>query len=228
MKAEKLICEALIDASRTLPKEVESAIRKAQENETGNGKVVLNAILKNIKAAEEEQMPLCQDTGMVWCSAEIGRDAHCNIQELEKLILRGTDAAMKKGYFRRSIVTDPMGERKNTGTNLPPVIDYSIVSGSDIVLNFLLKGFGSENCSSVRMLNPTAGEEGVVAAVKEILEKAGAKPCPPVFLGVGVGGTMDRAAVLSKKAFFKKGAETALEKRIKDEINKSGNGPGGL
>ena len=131
--------------------------------------------------------------------------------KLEKLINSSLSKAFKKGLFRTSVVSDVMGERKNTGDNLPAVINYSLTSGSDITLHFLLKGFGSENCSSVTMLNPTAGKEGVVEAVVESMRKAGAKPCPPVFIGVGVGGTMDRAALMSKEAFFKRGKESDVE-----------------
>lgn len=228
MKAEEVIMDAVIEASRKLPLEAVKALVKAREEENGNSKVVLNAILDNLALAEKLEIPLCQDTGMMWCWAEIGRNARLDIVKLEKLINSSLSKAFKKGLFRTSVVSDVMGERKNTGDNLPAVINYSLTSGSDITLHFLLKGFGSENCSSVTMLNPTAGKEGVVEAVVESMKKAGAKPCPPVFLGVGVGGTMDRAALMSKEAFFKRGKESDVEREIKERVNALSIGPGGM
>lgn len=228
MKAEEVIMDAVIEASRKLPIEAVKALEKAREEENGNSKVVLNAILDNLALAEKLEIPLCQDTGMMWCWAEIGRNARLDIVKLEKLINSSLSKAFKKGLFRTSVVSDVMGERKNTGDNLPAVINYSLTSGSDITLHFLLKGFGSENCSSVTMLNPTAGKEGVVEAVVESMRKAGAKPCPPVFLGVGVGGTMDRAALMSKEAFFKRGKESDVEREIKERVNALSIGPGGM
>ena len=228
MKAEEVIMDAVIEASRKLPIEAVKALEKAREEENGNSKVVLNAILDNLALAEKLEIPLCQDTAMTWCWAEIGRNARLDIVKLEKLINSSLSKAFKKGLFRTSVVSDVMGERKNTGDNLPAVINYSLTSGSDITLHFLLKGFGSENCSSVTMLNPTAGKEGVVEAVVESMRKAGAKPCPPVFIGVGVGGTMDRAALMSKEAFFKRGRESDVEREIKERVNALSIGPGGM
>ena len=228
MKAEDLIADAVIKASRILPVDTVKALERADKEESGNPRVVMDAILENLEAAMELEIPLCQDTGMMWVWAEIGRSAKVNLPLLEKLIESSLSKAFKKGLFRTSVVTDVMGERKNTLTNMPPVINYSLTSGSDITLHFLLKGFGSENCSSVTMLDPTAGKEGVKEAVIEIMKKAGAKPCPPVFLGIGVGGTMDRAAVMSKEAFFKKGKESAFEREIRESINTLSIGPGGL
>lgn len=228
MKAEDLIADAVIKASRILPVDTVKALKRADKEESGNPRIVMDAILENLEAAMELEIPLCQDTGMMWVWAEIGRSAKVNLPLLEKLIESSLSKAFKKGLFRTSVVTDVMGERKNTLTNMPPVINYSLTSGSDITLHFLLKGFGSENCSSVTMLDPTAGKEGVKEAVIEIMKKAGAKPCPPVFLGIGVGGTMDRAAVMSKEAFFKKGKESAFEREIRESINTLSIGPGGL
>ena len=228
MKAEEVIVDAVIQASRRLPFDAMKALEKACDEDTGNSKVVLKAILENLELASELEIPLCQDTGMMWCWVEIGRNARVDMVKLEKLIVTSLSKAFKKGLFRTYVVSDVMGERKNTGDNLPPVINYSLSSGSDITLHFLLKGFGSENCSSVTMLNPTAGKEGVIEAVVDIMRKAGAKPCPPVFIGVGVGGTMDRAAVMSKEAFFKRGKESEEEREIKDRINSLSIGPGGM
>ena len=165
---------------------------------------------------------------MFWCLASIGRGSKVSIGALEELIASACMRAAKEGYYRKSVVSDPIYSRENTRTNLPPVISYECVDGDGVALSFLLKGFGSENCSSVRMLNPTAGEDGVVSAVLDMMEKAGGKPCPPVFLGVGVGGTMDRAAFLSKKAFFSSDGNNQLEARILSAVNELGIGAGGL
>lgn len=229
MKLEKLIEDALTKAIRILPEDVERSIRKAEKSESNEyGKIALKAIVDNIDIAKEKNIPLCQDTGMFWCMVEIGRDSRVDLKKLEGAIIKGAKAAAANGYYRKSVVEDPIYDRKNTGTNLPPIISYQLVDGDNITLSFLLKGFGSENCSSVRMLNPTAGEEGVINAIIDMMKAAGGKPCPPCFIGVGVGGTMDRAAFLSKKAFFKKGRETELEIKIKNRLNELGIGPGGL
>lgn len=229
MDAEKRIADALVRAIRKLPDETEKLLLAAKANERGRGgRAALDAIADNLKAAERTGLPLCQDTGMFWCLASIGRDSSVSIGHLDSLIRRSCQRAAEEGYYRRSVVSDPIYSRINTGTNLPPVISYEVVDGSDVTLRFLLKGFGSENCSSVRMINPTAGEDGVVSAVLDMMEKAGGKPCPPVILGIGVGGTMDRAAFLSKKAFFVSDGNTGLEEKILSEVNKLGIGPGGL
>lgn len=229
MKLERLIEDALIKAARELPADVEKAILKASSEEScDSGKLVFDAILKNIDIAREKNLPLCQDTGMFWCLAEIGRNSRVDLKLLEEAINKGAERAAINGFYRKSVVKDPIYERKNSGNNLPVLINYALTDGFDITLSFILKGFGSENCSSVRMINPTSGEDGVVNAVEDIMRNAGGKPCPPVFIGVGVGGTMDRAALLSKKAFFKKGKESNIEKRIKDRINALDIGPGGL
>ena len=229
MDAEKRIVEALVRAIRKLPDETEALLLAARDNEVGiGGRAALDAIADNLMAAERTGLPLCQDTGMFWCLASIGRESRVGIGHIDAIIRAACRRAAEEGYYRRSVVSDPIYSRINTATNLPPVISYEVAEGSDVTLCFLLKGFGSENCSSVRMLNPTAGEDGVVSAVVEMMEKAGGKPCPPVILGVGVGGTMDRAAFLSKKAFFASDGNTALEGRILSEVNRLGIGPGGL
>ncbi len=228
MDAESRICEALVAAIRRLPDKVGKLIHQAAENETHpSGRLVLNAVEENIRVSGRTGLPLCQDTGMFWCLASVGRDSGVSIARIEDAVMKGAGRAAVEGYYRRSVVADPVYSRKNTGTNLPPVMVYENIDGDDVILRFLLKGFGSENCSGVRMLNPTAGADGVVNAVRSIVLEAGGKPCPPIFIGVGVGGTMDRAAVLSKKAFFQNDDEE-LSARIRGEVNTLGIGPGGL
>ena len=201
-KAIARVKDGLVEAARILPEDIEKAILSAVP-EGGKAESVMSAIKENLEISRKTGLPMCQDTGGFWCLASIGRDSDVRLSDIEHLILRGAEEASLAGYFRKSIVTDPVRSRKNTGNNLPPFIFYELEDGDAVELSFLLKGFGSENCSSIRMLNPTAGEDGVVNAVVQMMQKAGGKPCPPVFLGVGIGGTMDRAAFLSKKAFFR-------------------------
>ena len=226
-KTAERIKEELIKASRVLPQDVQALIDKVNP-EGGKAESVMNAIRQNLIQAEKQNLPMCQDTGAFWCMVTVGRDSDAFLRDIESVVLEGTRKAAEEGFFRKSIVSDPVRERKNTGNNLPPFIFYELGDGSDVEVSFLLKGFGSENCSQVRMLNPTAGEDGVVQAVREMMEKAGGKPCPPVFLGVGIGGTMDRAAFLSKKAFFRESEDPILSERIMDAVNNLGIGPGGL
>ena len=226
-KAIARVKDGLVEAARILPEDIEKAILSAVP-EGGKAESVMSAIKENLEISRKTGLPMCQDTGGFWCLASIGRDSDVRLSDIEHLILRGAEEASLAGYFRKSIVTDPVRSRKNTGNNLPPFIFYELEDGDAVVLSFLLKGFGSENCSSIRMLNPTAGEDGVVNAVVQMMQKAGGKPCPPVFLGVGIGGTMDRAAFLSKKAFFRPSDDTSLSSRILSAVNELGIGPGGL
>ncbi|MGN0905523.1 MAG: fumarate hydratase, partial [Bullifex sp.] len=179
MKLRKSIENALTSAARILPPGVEECIRKASEREGGEwGKTVLASIVRNIDISRESGIPLCQDTGMFFVLVSIGRNARLNLALLEEEINAGAEAAAKNSLYRKSVVRDPLHDRTNTGTNLPCVIYYETCDGPDITINFLLKGFGSENCSGVRMLNPTAGEDDVIEAVTDIMRNAGGKPCP--------------------------------------------------
>ena len=230
MKSAEIIRDELIKASVMLPLDAMEAIESA-EAAGGKAETVMKAIRENLRIASSMNMPMCQDTGAFWCLASIGRDAKLSIGDVERVVNEGAYMAAEDGYFRKSIVSDPVFERTNTETNLPVFISYEAVDGSDLTIRFLLKGFGSENCSSVRMLNPTAGEDGVVEAVIDMLKKAGGKPCPPVFLGIGIGGTLDRAALNAKKSFFVSTEDKRYEKlseRIKAEADNLMIGPGGL
>jgi fumarate hydratase subunit alpha len=178
---------------------------------------------------------MCQDTGLFLVFADVGRTCPLSFGSIEASIMEGCETAVQQAYFRRSIVAEPVFDRTNTQNNLPPVIWWNLVEGSGLTLRILLKGFGSENCSSVRMLNPTGGKEAVVEAVRQIVQKAGGKPCPPIFVGVGLGGTMDRAAYLSKRALLRDVRQAnsdaryaALEQEILASIQTLGIGSGGL
>ena len=212
---EEMIASSIIDASMHLPESVEKKIRKAlKEERNGYARFALSKIVENIDIAAGEELPLCQDTGLLYVFCDIGKEARFSYKAFSFVLERGIRKAMKEGSFRPSLVSDPVFDRVNTKTNLPPVINYFFVDGKDITITFLLKGFGSENCSSVRMLRPTAGKDGVVDAVLDVVRTAGGKPCPPMFIGVGIGGTMDRAAILSKRALVSD--ERKKDKRYKE------------
>ena len=196
---------------------------------------VLQMILENLEVADRTALPLCQDTGMVVGTIEMGPSCILGMHAIEAAINAGIENAVTTGYFRRSVVADPLYDRINTGTNLPAIFHWRTMEKGELVVSLMLKGFGSENCGGVVMLAPTAGEEGVVEAVVDIVRKAGGKPCPPIVLGVGIGGTMDQAAVLSKQALFRNvGVHhadpryAALERRIKEKTQRLGIGAGGF
>lgn len=204
MKLAERIRDSLMHAVVELDDDVLDCIQTAFEQEECEApKAVLQAILKNLALAKETGLPMCQDTGLLLVFADVGRNCPLSLRKIEASIMEGCRMAVEQAYFRRSIVEEPVFDRINTQTNLPPVIWWNSVDGSGLQIRILLKGFGSENCSSVRMLNPTGGKEAVVEAVKQIVKTAGGKPCPPIFVGVGLGGTMDRAAYLSKRALLR-------------------------
>lgn len=236
MKLAERIRDALMHAVVELDEDVLDLIKRAYgQEEREPAKAVLDAILKNLELAKETGLPMCQDTGLFLVFADVGRTCPLSFGSIEASIMEGCETAVQQAYFRRSIVAEPVFDRTNTQNNLPPAIWWNIVEGSGLTLRILLKGFGSENCSSVRMLNPTGGKEAVVEAVRQIVQKAGGKPCPPIFVGVGLGGTMDRAAYLSKRALLRDVRQAnsdaryaALEQEILASIQTLGIGSGGL
>lgn len=236
MLLKSRICEALMKAVVELDDDVVALIEAAARMETlPASKTVLDAILQNLRIAKMQNLPMCQDTGMLIVFADVGRSCPLSLQSIEQAILEGCAEAVREAYFRRSVVEDPVYERRNILTNLPPVIWWNLVDGSDLTIQILLKGFGSENCSSVRMLNPTSGPQTVIQAVIDIVKAAGGKPCPPIFVGVGLGGTMERAAYLSKRALLRDVRLSnpderyrALEEDILNSIQATGIGSGGL
>ncbi len=227
--------EAIIQAGVVLPEDILSGIEKAKHKEEGPARSVLEHILENLVIAREKKIPLCQDTGMVILFVSTGRELQLEGEPLEALIQRAVEDAYKEGFFRKSVVEDPLKERKNTGNNLPPIIYYDSIPGDRLVIQGLLKGFGSENCSRIIMHKPTADRETVIESVVNVVKEAGGAPCPPVVLGVGMGGTMDYAARLSKKALLRNLDEhhsdpwyAELEDEILNRINATGIGSGGL
>lgn len=227
---ENAIETLLKDICVNMPKDTLMALNKAYEEEVSvYGKNNLKMALDNAKIAKENNMPICQDTGMVTVFAEIGQDVHF----VDGLFVDAVNEGVRKAYvnFRKSVLT-PI-ERKNTGDNTPAVIHTSVVAGDKIKLTVAPKGFGSENMSALKMLKPSEGLEGIKNFIVDTVSKAGSNPCPPVIIGVGIGGTMEKAALMSKHALAKsKNSDdefiSALEVELKDKINDLGIGPQGL
>ena len=219
--------------------EIGDDITNALENalnveESDTAKAVLTQLLTNNKIAKEEQIPICQDTGMAILFVEYGDKVTID-GDFAQAVNDGVREAYIDGYLRKSVVDDPVFDRKNTNDNTPAVIHTKIVSGETLKITAGCKGFGSENMSKTKMLPPSAGVEGVKAFVLDTVKTAGPNPCPPIVVGVGIGGTFEQAAVMSKKATFRRADSenqdsrySALEKELLCEINKMGIGPAGL
>ncbi len=224
--------EAVLGMNVVLPEDVHARLREAHELENGPGKEVLARILENVDVAASQRIPMCQDTGMVIAFVEVGHEVRIE-GSVRQALSRAVAEAYDEGAFRKSVVRDPL-DRVNSGDNLPPVVYLEEVEGSTVRVGLIAKGFGSENCSRTYMLKPTDDEERIGEVVCETVRLAGGSPCPPVILGVGIGGTMDYAAVLSKKALLcplgakKDEATDRLEAALLSRVNGLGIGPGGL
>ena len=233
---EEKIAELFVSANQTLPESTCCAIRNAKCSERNQlAANVLSIMEDNIEAAKELEIPVCQDTGMAVVFLEIGQDVHFEGGSLSEAINRGVERAYVDGKLRLSVVRDPLYGRKNTDNNTPAVIHTEIVLGDKVKIIALPKGFGSENMSAVKMFTPSAAEDDIIAFVTETVKRAGANPCPPVTLGVGIGGTFEKAALLSKKALARELDDinpdknyAELEKKMLDEINKLDIGPQGF
>lgn len=224
-----------IEANEQLPNDVKCALKSFYEREDGAvAKAVLENIIENYKIASAEHMPICQDTGMACVFLEIGQDVHIVGDDLYTAINEGVRRGYKNGYLRKSIVKDPIN-RVNTGDNTPAAITVDIVPGDKIKITVAPKGFGSENMSAIRMFAPSAGLEGVKEFILETVEKAGPNPCPPMVVGIGIGGTFDKAALLAKRALLRpldsKNPDpfyAELENEMLFKINELGIGPQGF
>lgn len=231
----KNIKEMCIDANYTLSDDVKNKIiNSAAVEESEIGKKILNQLEENMNIADSDNIPICQDTGMAVIFIKIGQDVHITGGNLEDAINQGVREGYIEGYLRKSVVKDPI-IRENTKDNTPAVIHYEIIPGDKIEITVAPKGFGSENMSRVCMLKPADGIEGVKNAVIETVKLAGPNACPPVVVGVGVGGTFEKCALLAKKALTRDiDSENSieyvaeLEKELLNEINKLNIGPGGL
>jgi len=227
--------ELCLQANINVRKDVTAFLKQAKEIETqDNACFALDVLIKNAEIAADEQKPFCQDTGYVTVFFEWGAKVAL-IDDLQKAVDEGVKLAYKEGYFRQSIVSDPLFKRENTGDNTPGLINFEIVSGSEVKVSILIKGAGSDNASNLVMLNPTVGTKGVEEAVLELVKQKGARSCPPLLIAVAVGGSFDKAGQASKKLLFRKIGErndnpkiAQMELDLLDKINKLGIGPGGL
>ena len=229
------IKELCIKANHFLSPDMTKALDCAvAQEESALGRKVLDSLKENLEIAGQDMIPICQDTGMAVVFINIGQDVHLTGGNLEDAINEGVRRGYVDGFLRKSVVSDPI-ERVNTKDNTPAVIHYSIVPGDKVEITLAPKGFGSENMSRVFMLKPADGIEGVKNAVLTAVKDAGPNACPPMVIGVGIGGTFEKCAILAKKALTRPAGEhseipyvKALEEELLERINKTGIGPGGL
>lgn len=229
------IKEMCIEANHFLTKDMQQRLHKAAESETTElGKMVLSQLEENLDIAGKEMIPICQDTGMAVIFVKVGQEVHIEGGLLTDAINEGVRQGYVEGYLRKSVVKDPI-YRENTNDNTPAIIHYDIVEGDNIDITVAPKGFGSENMSRVFMLKPADGIEGVKEAILTAVKDAGPNACPPMVVGVGIGGTFEKCALLAKKALTRNVEEKSpveyvrnLEKEMLEKINDLGIGPGGL
>ena len=229
------IKEMCIEANHFLSEDMKHAMKSALKTEEAFlGKQILEQLQENLQIAGDDMIPICQDTGMAVVFAEIGQDVHFEGGSLEDAIHEGVRQGYVEGFLRKSVVRDPI-YRENTKDNTPAVIHYELVPGEQVKITLAPKGFGSENMSRVFMLKPADGVEGVKNAVLTAVRDAGPNACPPMVIGVGIGGTFEKCALMAKKALTRPVNEHSeipyvreLEKELLEKINRSGIGPGGL
>lgn len=229
------IKEMCIEANHYLSEDMDCALKTVTRNEEAVlGRQILEQLQDNLKIASEEMIPICQDTGMAVVFLEIGQDVHIEGCNLEDAVNEGVRQGYIEGYLRKSVVKDPI-YRENTKDNTPAIIHYSVVPGEMLTITVAPKGFGSENMSRVFMLKPSDGIEGVKNAVMTAVKDAGPNACPPMVVGVGIGGTFEKCALMAKRALTRPIGQhseityvSELEKELLERINKTGIGPGGL
>ena len=231
----KNIKEMCIQANHYLSADMDAAMKHAADTEQSElGKKILHQLQDNLKIADEEMIPICQDTGMAVIFLEVGQDVHFEGTAIEDAVNEGVRQGYTEGFLRKSVVGDPL-VRENTKDNTPAVIHYSIVPGDQVKITMAPKGFGSENMSRVFMLKPADGIEGVKHAILTAVKDAGPNACPPMVVGVGIGGTFEKCALLAKQALTRPVDEHSdipyvkdLEEEMLSKINQLGIGPGGL
>lgn len=231
---EDTVARLCIEANLRLPPDVINAIESAEKAEPWDGaKRILSLLGDNVNIASEKMLPVCQDTGMACVFVELGQDVHID-GDFEEAVNNGVRRGYGEGYLRKSVVCDPL-RRVNTGDNTPALLTVKLTRGDKMRITVMPKGFGSENMSALKMLKPADGVEGVKNFVLETVEKAGANPCPPIIVGVGIGGSFDKAAYLAKHALLRPVDEpnpdeyyAALESELLDKINALGIGPQGF
>jgi len=224
-----------IESNYYLNDDILAALKQAlSEEESETGIHIIEKLIENSEIARNEEIAICQDTGMAIVFVDIGQDVHVSGGNITEAINEGVRRGYRKGFLRNSVVGDPL-ERKNTGDNTPAVVHYNVVEGDKLKITVAPKGFGSENMSALKMLKPSDGIEGVKKFIVETVDKAGSNPCPPVIVGVGIGGSFEKAAVLAKKALLRPINQRSsiehirkLELELLKEVNKLGIGPLGL
>ena len=237
LSAEKItqaVERLCIDANCHLPVDMKERIRSCYEGENWPcAKEILEQIIQNYEIADRENQPICQDTGMACVFLKIGQDVHIN-GDVNEAVNEGVRRGYAEGYLRKSVVRDPL-DRVNTGDNTPAIIYYELVPGDRVEITVAPKGFGSENMSRIKMLRPSDGLQGVKDFVLDTVAQAGPNPCPPIVVGVGIGGTFDKAAFLAKKALLRPVDVSSedpfyaqLEQELLERINALGIGPQGL
>lgn len=230
----EVVARLCIDANYHLPPDMKKQIISSSKEESWEtASIILDQIIENFNIADENLQPICQDTGLACVFLSIGQDLHIN-GNLEEAVNEGVRKGYSKGYLRKSVVSDPLN-RVNTGDNTPAMIYYDICPGDKLKITVAPKGFGSENMSQIKMLKPSDGIEGVKNFVIKVVEDAGPNPCPPIVVGVGIGGTFDKAAYLAKKALMRpvdqRNSElfyAELEEELLEKINALGIGPQGF
>ena len=227
--------EMCIEANHYLSPDMDEAMKKAVTTEKSElGRKILNQLQDNLRIADEEMIPICQDTGMAVIFLEVGQDVHFEGMAIEDAVNEGVRRGYTEGFLRKSVVGDPL-IRENTRDNTPAVVHYSIVPGDKVKITMAPKGFGSENMSRVFMLKPADGIDGVKNAILTAVKDAGPNACPPMVVGVGIGGTFEKCALLAKKALTRPVNEHSdipyikgIAEELVDKINRLGIGPGGL
>ncbi|MBR4304183.1 MAG: fumarate hydratase [Clostridia bacterium] len=233
-KITEVVRRLCIEANCYLPQDIKDRIIQCRKEESwGTAQEILDRIIENYEIADTVPQPICQDTGVACVFLEIGQDVHIN-GDLSAAVNEGVKQGYKDGYLRKSVVGDPLN-RVNTGDNTPAMLYTELVPGDGLKITVAPKGFGSENMSQIKMLRPSDGVEGVKAFVTKVVEEAGPNPCPPIVVGVGIGGTFDKAAYLAKKALMRSADErnadpyyADLEQELLEKINALGIGPQGF
>jgi len=224
-----------IDANYNLGEDVEKALKEGyQKEESPTSKETLNQIMENVQIAKQGEFPLCQDTGFAVVFVDMGDQVFVKDGNLFDAINEGVRQGYKEGYLRKSILGDPI-ERKNTGDNTPAVIHMNVVKGDKLTITVAPKGGGSENMSEVKMMKPSDGVEGVKEFVIDMVRRSGSNPCPPIIVGVGIGGTFEKCAEMAKRALLREVGErnpnpfyAKLEEELLEKVNKLGIGPQGF
>ena len=230
----KVVSRLCVEANNHLPGDMKACIEGCHAQETWpQAKEILERIIENYNIADTKNQPICQDTGVACVFLKIGQEVHID-GDITAAVNEGVRIGYTEGYLRKSVVRDPL-DRVNTGDNTPAMIYFDIVPGDQLEITVAPKGFGSENMSQIKMLRPSDGLQGVKDFVKKVVEEAGPNPCPPIVVGVGIGGTFDKAAYLAKKALMRsvdvrneKPFYAQLEKELLEEINALGIGPQGF